>query len=88
MQGVEVPLDYAGPVPAGLDVIDLPAATYLRFQGEPFAEEDYCATIKEIWEAIAAYDPSQAGYAWDNSNPRIQLEPRGDRGYIELVSVK
>ena len=88
VQGVEVPTDYAGPIPEGLDVIDLPATTYLRFQGEPFAEEDYCAAIQEIWEAIAAYDPAQAGYAWDESSPRIQLEPRGERGYIELVAVK
>ena len=27
-------------------------------------------------------------YSWDDSNPRIQLEPRGNRGYIELRSVK
>ena len=24
---------------------------------------------------------------WDDTNPRIQLEPRGERGYIELVPV-
>ena len=28
------------------------------------------------------------GYEWDESNPRIQLEPIGERGYIELVPVK
>ena len=88
VQGVEVPADYAGTVPEGLDVIALPAATYLRFQGEPFAEEDYCTAIQEIWEAIASYDPKNVGYAWDGANPRIQLEPRGERGYIELVAVK
>ena len=27
-------------------------------------------------------------YCWDDSNPRIQLEPRGNRGYIELKVVK
>lgn len=27
-------------------------------------------------------------YCWDDSNPRIQLEPRGNRGYIELKAVK
>lgn len=27
-------------------------------------------------------------YSWDDSNPRIQLEPRGNRGYIELKAVK
>ena len=85
---MEVPADYAGTVPEGLDVIALPAATYLRFQGEPFAEEDYCTAIQEIWEAIASYDPKNVGYAWDGANPRIQLEPRGERGYIELVAVK
>ena len=28
------------------------------------------------------------GYAWDDSNPRIQLEPIGIREYIELHPVK
>lgn len=31
---------------------------------------------------------SVIGYAWDNSNPRIQLEPRGERGYIELKAIQ
>lgn len=34
------------------------------------------------------YDPDIIGYCWDDSNPRIQLEPRGNRGYIELKAVK
>jgi hypothetical protein len=34
------------------------------------------------------YDPSAIGYVWDDENPRIQLEPRGERGYIELRAVK
>ena len=36
----------------------------------------------------AGYDPDIIGYCWDDSNPRIQLEPRGNRGYIELKAVK
>ena len=27
------------------------------------------------------------GYSWDETNPRIQLEPRGERGYIELKAI-
>ena len=27
-------------------------------------------------------------YCWDDSNPRIQLEPRGARGYIEMRAIK
>ena len=88
VQGVEAETGYDGPVPEGFDVIDLPAATYLMFQGEPFAEEDYCEAIEALQSAMERYAPSAIGYVWDDANPRIQLEPRGERGYIELRAVK
>jgi AraC-type DNA-binding domain-containing proteins len=88
VQGVEVATDYADIVPDGFDVIDLPACKYLKFQGEPFAEEDYCEAIEQVWAAIKKYDPAVIGYTWDKENPRIQLEPIGARGYIELVAIK
>lgn len=88
VQGVEVEKDYNGPVPEGFDVIDLPGADYLMFQGEPFAEEDYCEAISAVQQAMNGYDPGVIGYAWDDRNPRIQLEPRGSRGYIELRAIK
>jgi len=88
VQGVEVESDYSGPVPEGFEIIDLPVAKYLLFRGEPFADEDYETAIGEIWEAEKKYDPAFIGYEWDDTNPRIQLEPRGERGYIELVPVK
>lgn len=88
VQGVEVDIDYNGEIPEGFDVITMPAATYLLFRGEAFEEEYYEQAIREIWEAEKKYDPSFIGYEWDDSNPRIQLEPIGTRGYIELVPVK
>ena len=88
VQGVEVESDFSGSVPEGFEIIDLPAAKYLLFRGEPFAEEDYEQAIGEIWNAEKKYDPAFIGYEWDADNPRIQLEPRGERGYIELVPVK
>lgn len=88
VQGVEVESDYTGPVPEGFEVIDLPAAKYLLFRGEPFNDEDYAIAINEIWDAEKKYNPEFIGYTWDDTNPRIQLEPRGKRGYIELVPVK
>ena len=88
VQGVEVEENYDGPIPEGFEVIELPAATFLLFRGEPFADEDYVAAINEIWDAERKYNPEFIGYKWDESNPRIQLEPRGERGYIELVPVK
>ena len=87
VQGVEAAEDYIGEIPDGFDVIELPKAQYLMFQGEPFQEEDYQQAIAEIWKAEKSYDPSLIGYQWDTSNPRIQLEPIGTRGYIELVPI-
>lgn len=88
VQGVEVDMDDSGAVPDGFDVITLPEAEYLMFQGEPFPEEDYCEAITSVQSAMDRYDPSIIGYQWDESNPRIQLEPRGARGYIELKPVR
>lgn len=88
VQGVEVSCDYAGVIPEGFDVIALPEAEYLMFQGEPFCEEDYCEAIAAVQCAMDRYDPSVIGYEWDDENPRIQLEPKGERGYIELRAVK
>lgn len=88
VQGVEVPTDYVGAIPEGFDAIDLEKAEYLMFRGEPFKEEDFSSAIQRIWDAEKKYDPSVVGYAWDSGNPRIQLEPRGERGYIELLPVK
>lgn len=88
VQGIEVATDYNGIIPDGFDVIVLPKAEYLIFQGEPFVEEDYIDAIMSVQHAMDKYDPKIIGYQWDDSNPRIQLEPRGERGYIELRAVK
>ena len=87
VQGVEVSEDFDGIIPAGFDVITLEEADYLMFQGEPFDEEDYCGAIFAVQSAMDRYDPDMIGYCWDNSNPRIQLEPIGARGYIEMRAV-
>lgn len=88
VQGVEVAAAYDGEIPDGFDLIELPAAKYLMFRGEPFKEEDYSQAIEEVWAAIEKYDPSMIGFFWNESNPRIQLEPVGTRGYIELLPIK
>ena len=88
VQGVEVPADYDGKIPDGFDTIRLPEADYLMFSGEPFPEERYCEAIEAVGHAVSRYNPSVGGYEWDKENPRIQLEPVGSRGYIELHPVK
>ena len=87
VQGVEVAEDYDSVIPEGFDVITLPEADYLMFQGEPFDEEDYCDAIFVVQNAMNRYDPAVIGFCWDDLSPRIQLEPRGERGYIEMRAV-
>lgn len=87
VQGTEVPMDYTGSFPEGFEIIELPACKYLKFQGEPFAEENFGEAIEEVQQAIHKADLEAMGYTLDRSNPRIQLEPIGTRGYIELIPV-
>lgn len=88
VQGVEVASDYDGVIPEGFDVIALPESKYIMFQGEKFKEEDFEEAIGNLWEAIKKYDPSIIGYKFTDELPRIQLEPIGERGYIELLPVE
>ena len=88
VQGVEVAEEYDGVIPEGFEIITLPESDYLMFQGEPFDEEDYCNAIFAVQTAMNRYDPSVIGFCWDDSNPRIQLEPRGERGYIEMRAIR
>lgn len=88
VQGIEVGSWYEGPIPEGFDVIELPAADYLMIQGQPFEEKDYGQAIQTVEAAATAYCPEVLGYTWDTSNPRIQLEPKGERGYIEFRPVQ
>lgn len=85
---MEVAVDFCGHIPEGFDVIELPASKYLMFQGELFEKEDYCRAIEVVQRSIDKYAPSIIGYNWDNTILRIQLEPIGTRGYIELNAIK
>ena len=88
VMGVERAADEETFVPDGFDVITLPETEYLMFQGEPFCEEDYCEAIAAVQNAADNYNPSAIGYEWNDAEPRIQLEPRGERGYIEMRAVR
>lgn len=89
VQGVEVPEDYAGEVPEGFDLIDLPKCKMMMFQSAPYDDLRFHEAIMNLTEIIDAYDPRQSGYEWDDeAAPRFQLDPQGWRGYIEARPVK
>mgnify|MGYP000132652135 CR=1 FL=1 len=88
-QGVEVPLDYAGKVPEGFDVMELAPCKMMVFQGEPFEDEDFEDAISDLWDVMKKYKPETYGFAWDDeAGPRFQLAPEGYRGYIEARPVR
>ena len=63
--GVEVPLDYAKPVPAGYDVIELPACDMLYLCGAPYEnEDDFCKAIEIAFAAQHSYNPAPFGLAF------------------------
>lgn len=88
VQGVEVSLDYNGVIPEGFDVIEMPESEFLMFQGEPFEEEKYGQAIEEVRHSMEKFDPTIAGYKVKEHGLRIQLEPVGNRGYIEMIELE
>lgn len=89
VQGVEVPSGYANVVPEGYELIDLAPCKLMVFQGVPYDDEEFAEEIGYVQKAMARFDPELHGYRWaDDNGPRIQLEPKGYRGYIEARPVE
>jgi AraC-like DNA-binding protein len=88
-QGVEMPAGYAGEVPEGFELMDLPPCKMMVFQGQPYDDEEFEQAIGNLWEVMKDYDPGLYGFAWaDEDGPRFQLAPMGYRGYIEARPVR
>ena len=74
--GLEVPADYAKPVPSEYDVIDLPPCTMLFFNGAPFEDEnDFSIAIGIVFDAARSYAPEQYGWC-----PAPELAPHFNFG--------
>jgi AraC-like DNA-binding protein len=88
-QGVEVPMDYAGKIPEGFELIELAPCKMMVFQGQPYEDERFEEAIGELWEVMKKYNPELYGFKWaDEDGPRFQLIPMGYRGYIEARAVR
>ncbi|MDP3304955.1 MAG: helix-turn-helix domain-containing protein [Erysipelotrichaceae bacterium] len=89
IQGVEVPLNFQGDIPSGFSMMQLPACDVMIFQGPPYPDADFSEAIGQLWQVMEHYDPRRVGYEWaDDLGGSFQLEPRGERGYIEGRTVK
>ena len=88
--GVEVPADYAKAIPAGCDVIDLPACTLLFFQSAPYEkEEDFGSAYKSVYAAVAAYRPEQYGWQFaPELGPKCTFDAKPETGARQAVPVR
>jgi len=86
--GVEVPAEYSENLPEGFDVIELEPCMLLIFQGEPYDDENFESEVNDYMQRIQKFNPQVYGYKYaDQLAPRMQLEPWGWRGYIEMRPV-
>ena len=86
---VEVPIDYDDEIPEGFDIIDLEPCKLLVFQGEPYRDENFEEAVLGCMGLIEKFNPEVYGYQFaDELAPKMQLEPWGWRGYIEMRSIK
>lgn len=87
--GVEMPADYAGPVPEGMDIVGLPPCKYMIFQGEPYKDEEMGQACAMLDKAFAAYKPEAHGWEWaDGDGPMFQYAPMPERGCVLARPVK
>ena len=87
--GVEVPFDYEDNIPEGFDVIELAPCKLLVFQGEPYDDENFEEAVVHSMEQIDKFNPEVYGYKYAAGlAPRMQLEPWGWRGYIEMRPIE
>ena len=70
--GVRLPLDYAGPVPEQMLLMDVPVGEYIVFEHGPFDYETQNQSVEaKIEAAMGAFDYAAAGYRLDLTSGRV-----------------
>lgn len=70
--GVRLPADYAGPAPAQMQLMDVPAGEYLVFEHGPFDFETQSAAVEaKIEQAMRDFDYAASGYRLDLTPGRV-----------------
>lgn len=70
--GVRLPADYAGPVPAQMQLMDVPGGEYLVFEHGPFDFETQNTAVEAKVElAMRGFDYAASGYRLDLTPGRV-----------------
>lgn len=89
LYGVEMPLDYTGPVPTGMENTVIPASEYAVFHHPPYDfEQDDEAVRHALGKALAAWNPAAHGRVWDPAVPMWQRHDPAGMGQAWCKAVK
>ncbi len=70
--GVRLPMDYKGPMPEQMKMIDVPEGDYIVFEHGPFDYETQSAAVEaKIEQAMKDFDYAASGYQLDMTNGRL-----------------
>lgn len=68
--GVRLPADYSGPIPAPLELMDVPEGEYMVFEHGPFDYEQECRTVEnKVETAMRDFDYAANGCVLDTATP-------------------
>ncbi|MDL2293933.1 AraC family transcriptional regulator [Ruminococcaceae bacterium OttesenSCG-928-D13] len=87
---VELPADYAGEVPKGYELADMPAGEMIYFQSPPYEDEEaFAEAISAVFAAYESYDPALFGYEFaTDSLPVFNFGAFASKGARIAVPVK
>ena len=70
--GVRLPVDYSGPVPDQMLLMDVPEGEYIVFEHGPFSYEKQSQSVEsKIEAAMSRFDYTAAGYQLDLTPDRV-----------------
>jgi AraC-like DNA-binding protein/predicted transcriptional regulator YdeE len=73
LYGIEVPIDYCGEVPEGMECTTIPESEYVVFYYPPYVfEENNDAVMSTVNDLAWSWNPVDSGFEWNAENPIYQ----------------
>lgn len=86
--GVELPVEYTGPIPEGLESIDAPECHYVKFCHPPYTEEMHETVTEAVWNMSELWNPKENGWEWNDADNPVYEDDRENEGYMVLKPVR
>ena len=89
MYGIEVPANYAGEIPEGMECVLVPESPYAVFHHPPYNYSTQEMAVDEALDkAVANWNPAEHGYEWNDNLPTYQRHNPVKYGQAYLKPLK